>query len=200
MKQGDIFIQNNIKNYIDISNKKLKVCKNYDTQYFNNPLPKGCIYGRPTKNLYIYVDNLWQFNPKYGLTQFVIWVLDQRKDVHFHETVVSKYTEWYNMIYAYIAYHELFDAKVEPLLCRIGKKPERKQPQTYDGYNYNVPYRHRRTLEWEDKFTTERGVCETPVAYVDTQKAQKIAKKQKAINKSVASHTQNYKRKIAQSK
>lgn len=182
-----------INNYIDIANKKLKVCKSYGTNYLGNPLPKGCVYGRPTKNLYVYIDNLWQFNPEYKLTRFTIWILDQRKNTRFHKTLVSKHTEWYNMIYAFIAYHELFNSKVEPLLCRIGKKPERKQPQTYEGYNYNVPYRHRRILEWEDSFTTETDAICKPVAYIDNERVEKIKAKQAEIDKLNKAHRERYK-------
>ena len=179
--------------YIDIALSKLKICKQYGTGYFNNPLPKGCVYGRPTRNLYIYIDNLWQFDPQYNFTRFIIWVLDARKDAQFHEIVVSKHTEWYNMIFAFIDYHDLFNATVEPNLHRTGKKPERKQPQTYTGYNYNVPYRHRRILEWEDTFTTETDAIYKPAMYVDRQKTDKIRNKQAQIRESAKKHYSKYK-------
>ena len=185
---------NNITyNYIDIALSKLKICKQYGTGYFDNPLPKGCVYGRPTRNLYIYIDNLWQFNPKYDITKFVIWVLDTRKDTRFHEIVVSKHTEWYNMIFAFIDYHDLFDAIVEPPMYRIGKRPDRKQPQGYNGYTYNVPYRHRKVLEWENTFTTETDAIHKPVMYVDRQRTQKIQEKQAQIDKVVKKHYNKYK-------
>jgi len=180
-------------NYIDKALSKLKICKQYGTGYFDNPLPKGCVYGRPTRNIYIYIDNLWQFDPQYELTQFVIWILDARKDTQFHKTLVSKHTEWYNMIFAFIDYHNLFNAKVEPNLYRMGKKPERKQPQGYNGYTYNVPYRHRKVLEWENTFTTETDAIYKPAMYVDKKKVQKIKDKQQQIDTFRKKHLDKYK-------
>lgn len=185
------------ENYIDVALSKLKICKCYGTNYLGNPLPKNCVYGRMTKNVYIYIDNLWQFDTQYKLTRFVVWKMDTRKSPKFSEVVVEKHTEWYNMFFAFIDYNDLFDTKVEPLLCRIGAKPERKQPQTYDGYNYNVPYRHRRTLEWENTFTTETDAIYKPVMYIDNKRVEKIKEKQGEFDKIRKSHVNNYKNKLS---
>lgn len=185
---------NTTNKYIDIALSKLKICKQYGTGYFNNPLPKGCIYGRPTKNLYIYVNNFSQFKPEYNLTKFVIWVMDVRSASKFKEILVSKHTEWYNMIFAFIDYHNLFDAKVEPNLYRIGKRPERKQPQTYTGYDYNVPYRHRKVLEWENTYCTETDAVQKPTVRLDVDRAKMIVEKQKKNSQLVQKHYDKYKK------
>lgn len=184
--------------YIDIALSKLKICKQYGTNYFGNPLPKGCVYGRATKNVYVYVDNLWQFNPKYNVTRFIIWVLDARKDSRFKEIVVSKHTDWYNMIFAFIDYNNLFDAKVEPLLCRITGQPVRKQPQTYDGHMYNVPYRHRKILEWEDTYCTETDAVSSPITRLDPKRVDEVKKKRAKHEKLAKEHMRKYEQLLAE--
>lgn len=125
-------------NYIDLAMQKLKLAKSFTVNYFGICIPKNAIYGRPTRNIYIYIDNMQQFNPTHKRTRFNVHILDARKDAKFHKTTISKHTEWYNLIYAFIEYHDLFDTVCEYQYCinQAGGKPERKQPQTHTGYMY----------------------------------------------------------------
>ena len=131
---------NIINNYIDIANSKLKIAKNFSVNYFGNCIPKNAVYGRATKSLYVYVDDFQQFHPIYKNTKFTIYILNSRKDAHFKKTIVSKHTEWYKMLYAYIEYHKLYSVKCIPVNCinRADGKPMRKEPQTKTGYNYTT--------------------------------------------------------------
>lgn len=124
--------------YIDFAMSKLKIAKTFDVNYFGICIPKNAVYGRMTKNLYVYITDYAQFTD--NRTRFNIYILDKRsKDGRFHRTTISKHTEWYNIIYAFIDYHDLYDTKVEYQYClsRISK-PTRKEPQTKTGYMYKT--------------------------------------------------------------
>ena len=124
-------------NYIDIALDKLKIARNFSVNYFGICIPKNSIYGRPTKNLYVYITDFEQFLPDNGRTRFNIYVLDQRKDGKFHKVTVSKHTSWYKIIFAFINYHQHFNVKVEYQYCLNHiSKPDRKEPQTKTGYMY----------------------------------------------------------------
>lgn len=129
-----------VNKYIDIAMSKLKIAKNFSVQYFNNCIPKNAIHGKVTNNIYVYVDDFQQFHPVRKNTRFTIWTLDKRKNSVFRRTTISKNTEWYNMIFAFIEYHKLYSVKCIPVNCtrRAGGMPLRKEPQTKTGYMYTT--------------------------------------------------------------
>ena len=96
---------------IDNANKLLKVAKGYGTQYFNNFIPKNAIYGRLTKTISIYCEDFKQFNSTQTL--FNVYIMDTRNQSNFSKVLIKKYSPLYNILYAYIDYHNMYDIKVE---------------------------------------------------------------------------------------
>lgn len=177
--------QNIVNNYIDKSQRIFKIARNFSVQYFGNCIPKGAVYGRPTNNLYIYIDDFGQFKPEQCNTRFNIWILDSRStDGRFHKTTVSKHTEWYNLIFSFIEYNNLYDEKCVSVACmkRIGGLPQRKEAQGNTGYTYTVPYKHRKVLEWEATFCTETDAIQGPHTRIDREKTKEIQKKQERLD------------------
>lgn len=132
-----------ISEYFPKVEKILKVAKNYSVNYFNNCIPKGAIYGRMTRNLYVYIDNFQQFaraNAKANHYVY-IYMMDTRKESTFHKEKISVHSDWYRMFYAYIAYNNMFANKCDNVLClKRGNSDipkEKKSPQS----NYNMSYK-----------------------------------------------------------
>ena len=172
-----------ILRYTDKALAKLKIAHNFSVNYFGICIPKNAVYGRVTKNLFVYITDFSQFYAGNGKTRFSVYVLDQRKDGHFVKTIVSKHTEWYNMIYAFIAYHDHFGAKVEYQYCmnRISKPELHTAPKPM--YRGNP-----RQLLSENAANYGRGITETDAVsrmYIpnDRRDAQRIIEKQRSYDK-----------------
>ena len=163
MKQDKIILD-----YTDIALSKLKIAKNFSVNYFGICIPKNAIYGRVTKNLYVYITDFMQFFPNNKRTRFEIYVLDQRKDSRFRKTIVSKHTEWYNMIFAFIEYHNHFTEKVEYQYCinRGLPKPMRKEPQTKTGYMYKTGIYNQNKVDSFCNVCIDTDVTAKPRRYV----------------------------------
>lgn len=124
--------------YIDLAQKKLKIAKNFDVQYFGMCIPKNAIYGRISKFYYIYVTDFLQFKDT-KKTIFSIRAMDTRKHGKFQYAQIKKHSLLYNYIIAMLEFNEWYNTKIQYQYCinRI-EKPVRKEPQTKTGYMYKT--------------------------------------------------------------
>ena len=105
--------------------KPFKIAQDFTVQYFGICIPKNAIYGRLTKNIYIFVDDFRQFRPNMHNCTISIHLLDIRKDNQFKKYIVKDSNIIFKLCYDFIAKNKLWDTICENNLCyrKSGVRP-----------------------------------------------------------------------------
>lgn len=105
--------------------KPFKIAQDFTVQYFGICIPKNAIYGRLTKNIYIFVDDFRQFRPNMHNCTISIHLLDIRKDSKFKKYIVKDSNIIFKLCYDFIAKNKLWDTICENNLCyrKSGVRP-----------------------------------------------------------------------------
>ena len=115
--------------------KPFKRALNFNVEYHGTCIPKNAIYGRFTKNVYVYIDDYKQFKNKPKLVK--MHIMDVRKESTFKARLVKPDNPIFEIANEYITVHNLFDMKCENVLClkraNVGPKD-----RTVGTYTYNA--------------------------------------------------------------
>lgn len=105
--------------------KPFKIATDFTVQYFGICIPKNAIYGRLTKNIYIFVNDFSQFHVNMDNCVISVNLLDARKDNKFKKYIVKSNNPIFKLCYDFVAKNNLWNVKCENNLCyrKSGVRP-----------------------------------------------------------------------------